>query len=163
MPVPSSSLVAADTAPPSVVVAGAKRARISNRKRLFAKELEHQLGLLRDLYGDHYGISELAEILDKAIRSTNRLSECTRDVDRDKVLQLLHTWDAIETDELEEEAELSRWCLDEIIKDLDKRGLIRITPQPTATPEGGRPKHIYKLTAKGRDHCDRVFGPQLKN
>jgi len=119
--------------------------------------------LLRDLYGGFHGVGELREILDRAITSTHRLSESTRDVDRARVLQILHTWDVVELEELLEEAELSRWVLDEILKDPATRKLIRITAEPSATPSGGRPRHLFKLTAAGRAHCDRRFPAQIKN
>lgn len=161
MPLSLSSPTSANSAPPPGVVS-AKRARVSNRKRVHARELEQQLTLLRDLYSSHYRVPELGEILDKAITSTHRLGESTRKEDRERVLLILHTWDVIEIDELEEESELSRWCLDQILAELKTNRIVDFTIGKPATPAGGRPQHLYSLTGFGRAYVDNHFPPQVK-
>jgi predicted ArsR family transcriptional regulator len=78
-------------------------------------------------------------------------------------LNALNTWDVIELDELKEETGLSRWVLDEITKNLTARKIIRVNQDIPATPEGGRPGHLYLLTAHGRKYCDQHLPPQIKN
>lgn len=162
MLVPSSSLEAAAAAPPPLGVVS-KRARISERKRIFARELQQNLELLRGLYKDHHRVPELGDILDKAILSTHRLSESTRESDLRLVLEVLHKWDVVEVGELLEETGLSRWNLDEILKDESVKPLVKINKDIRATPEGGRPGHLLRLTSKGRKYCDEIFPPQVKN
>lgn len=161
MPVPLSSISAVNSPPP--IGAVGKRARVSERKRQHAKELQQQLELLRDLYGDHHGVAELSEILEHAISSTRRLGESTRQADYDAVLTILHQWDVIELEELKDETQLSRWVLDKITEDLRAKGIIKVNQDIPATPEGGRPGHLYRLTEKGRRYADEHLPAQIKN
>jgi len=117
------------------------RARLSDRKRKHAAELEQRLIFLQAEFTE----PELAAILTVAINSTHRLAQSSRKADRDLLLAVLERWEAMEIDEIEEETGLSRWVAETNLKEMEKKGLIFIRPKPDPKKSGGRPRLVYGL------------------
>lgn len=88
---------------------------------------------------------ELVKILERAITDTHRLGECSRQSDRDLVLQALTNWEACEIGDLEDETNLSRWVLDQILVEFEEKRLVGKKPVRDPAGEGGRPRYVYFL------------------
>jgi DprA/Smf-like nucleotide binding protein involved in DNA uptake len=121
-----------------------KRARVSEKKRKRARELEQELLFLQA--GCRFsGEAELVELLQRAINEAHRIGEATRQSDRDNVLKALENWEAIETDDLIDETGLSRWVLDQILHEFELKKLIKQLPVRDPAGEGGRPRAVWSL------------------
>jgi len=118
-----------------------KRARISEKKRKRARELEQKLIFLTDQYTE----TELVQLLQRAVADAHRLGQCSRHSDRDLVMQTLEHWGAAEIGDCEEETNLSRWVLDQILIEFEDKKLIGKRPVRDPAGEGGRPRFVYFL------------------
>lgn len=122
-----------------------KRARVSEKKRKRARELEQELLFLQARFR-FYSEPDLVELLQRAINDAHRLGESTRQSDRDSVLQVLERYEAAEIDDLEDETNLSRWVVDQILSEFEDKKLIGKRPvRDPAGSVGGRPRWVYFL------------------
>ena len=146
MALPSPAPLAPAAPGPPLPPVKTQRARISEKKRKKARELEQELLFLqaRARFEEE---PELIELLQTAITAAHRLGECSRQSDRDLVLSVLERYDAAEIEDFKDETGLSRWVLDEILGEFEQRGLISKQPVPDPVDAvGGRPRHVYTLT-----------------
>jgi hypothetical protein len=122
-----------------------KRARISEKKRQRARDLEQELLFLQAQYR-FIEEPDLCELLQEAIVKSHRLGQATRQSDRDSVLKELETFEACETEELLEATGLSRWVLDEILGEFETKGLVEKNPsRDPVDGVGGRPRWVWSL------------------
>lgn len=145
MPQQVPSSVTAPSAPPPGhrpdLRTKAARARVSERKRRKAKELAHKLVILRDGTPE----PELAKILARAAEEATLLSESTRKGDRDAVYKVLSTYSGAEVEDIMDETRLSRWVVDEILKEFETNKIAKKTELPDPADAGGRPRHLWTL------------------
>ncbi len=118
------------------------RARLSDRKRRRAAELEQRLLFLKQEFTE----IEFNEILNVAVTAAHRLAQSSRKSDRDLFVAALEKWTVLEIEELTEETGLSRWVAENIGKALEKDGLVLIRPKADPNKSGGRPRLEYSLT-----------------
>lgn len=121
-----------------------KRARISEKKRQRARELEQELLFLQARYR-FIDELELCELLQEAIVKAHRFGAASRQSDRDSVLQVLERYEAAEIADFEDETDLSRWVLDEILKEFEEKKLVGTRPVRDPAGSGGRPRFVYFL------------------
>jgi hypothetical protein len=118
-----------------------KRARVPDKKRKRAHDLEQRLRFLQDEFAE----SELYEILQAAITAAHRLAQSTRNADRDLVLfaierQICHTME-----EICEETGLSRWVVQDILNQFIGLQLVEVRKQFDPKDDGGQPLLLYML------------------
>jgi len=131
--------------PPPSAPNKTKRARISEKKRERARDLEQELLFLQARYR-FIEEPELCDLLQEAIVKAHRFGQATRKSDRDSVLLEMERWTACETEELQESTLLSRWVLDEILKELEKLKLVeKKAVRDPVEGTGGRPRWVWSL------------------
>lgn len=122
-----------------------KRARISEKKRQIARDLEQELLFLQARYR-YIEEADLCELLQDAIDKAHRLGKATRQSDRDSVLHELELFEACEIDEIQEATDLSRWVLDQILEEFVTAKLIEKRQVFDPASSGGRPRDVFSLT-----------------